>query len=114
MIAAFTPFPWLFGGILIGLGAVILMALNGRIAGMKAMLCGVLNPQDPDNPWLLPRRRNPRASPCTMAHRPVPDLDGQRHLDGPNGHEIRWDTAVAKQRAHNIHLRDGINGKRPA
>jgi hypothetical protein len=42
MITEFTPFSSLIGGVLIGLGAVILMAFNGRIAGMTAMLGGVL------------------------------------------------------------------------
>ena len=53
MITEFTPFSSLFGGILIGLGAVILMAFNGRIAGMTAMLGGVLEPQKADNRWRL-------------------------------------------------------------
>jgi prolipoprotein diacylglyceryltransferase len=44
---------WLIGGVLIGLGAVILMAFNGRIAGMTAMLGGVLEPQKADNRWRL-------------------------------------------------------------
>ncbi|QYZ72177.1 YeeE/YedE family protein (plasmid) [Neotabrizicola shimadae] len=49
----FTPYASLFGGILIGLGAVILMAFNGRIAGMTAMLGGVLEPKSSDSPWRL-------------------------------------------------------------
>ena len=53
MITEFTPSSSLFGGILIGLGAVILMAFNGRIAGMTAMLGGVLEPQKADNRWRL-------------------------------------------------------------
>ena len=53
MMTTFTPYVSLFGGILIGLGAVILMAFNGRIAGMTAMLGGILEPQSPDSPWRL-------------------------------------------------------------
>ena len=30
------------------------------------------------------------------------------HDYGPNGREIRWETTVADQKAHNIHVRDGI------
>ena len=30
------------------------------------------------------------------------------HDYGPNGREIRWETTVAEQRAHNIHVHDGI------
>lgn len=53
MITTFTPVASLLGGILIGLAAVILMAFNGRIAGMTAMLTGALAPQDPESPWRL-------------------------------------------------------------
>jgi len=53
MITEFTPWASLAGGVLIGLGAVILMAFNGRIAGMTAMLDGVLKPQHPDSRWRL-------------------------------------------------------------
>ncbi|WP_035663467.1 MBL fold metallo-hydrolase [Bradyrhizobium sp. Ec3.3] len=31
------------------------------------------------------------------------------HDYGPNGRDIRWETTVAEQRAHNIHVRDGIS-----
>lgn len=30
------------------------------------------------------------------------------HDYGPNGRDIRWETTVAEQRAHNIHVRDGV------
>ena len=30
------------------------------------------------------------------------------HDYGPNGREIRWETTVATERAHNIHVRDGV------
>ena len=30
------------------------------------------------------------------------------HDYGPNGREIRWETTVGDERAHNIHVRDGI------
>lgn len=53
MITEFTPIASLLGGVLIGLGAVILMAFNGRIAGMTAMLGGALAPRDPDSPWRI-------------------------------------------------------------
>lgn len=53
MITDFTPLASLFGGILIGLAAVILMAFNGRIAGMTAMLGGVIEPKNPDSPWRI-------------------------------------------------------------
>ena len=53
MITDFTPLASLIGGILIGLSAVILMAFNGRIAGMTAMLGGVLEPRNSDSAWRL-------------------------------------------------------------
>lgn len=38
--------------------------------------------------------------------------DGMRlfmcHDYGPNGRDIRWETTVGEQRAHNIHVRDGV------
>lgn len=53
MITTFTPVASLMGGVLIGLAAVLLMAFNGRIAGMTAMLTGALAPRDPDSLWRL-------------------------------------------------------------
>ena len=38
----FTPIQSLIGGIMIGLSAVLLMALHGRIAGMTGILTGVI------------------------------------------------------------------------
>lgn len=42
----FTPLASLLGGALIGLAAVLLMAVHGRIAGMTGILSGLLVPQD--------------------------------------------------------------------
>jgi hypothetical protein len=53
METQFTPLASLAGGALIGLAAVMLMALNGRIAGMTAMLGGLLDPRGSDSPWRL-------------------------------------------------------------
>ena len=38
----FTPLASLLGGVLIGLAAVLLMAVHGRIAGMTGILSGLL------------------------------------------------------------------------
>jgi uncharacterized membrane protein YedE/YeeE len=38
----FTPIQSLIGGVLIGLSAVLLMALHGRVAGMTGILTGVI------------------------------------------------------------------------
>jgi uncharacterized membrane protein YedE/YeeE len=42
----FTPFQSLFGGTLIGLAAVLLMATVGRVMGAAGILSGLLQPQD--------------------------------------------------------------------
>ncbi|MCP8885169.1 YeeE/YedE family protein [Devosia sp. XJ19-1] len=47
----FTPLMSLLGGTLIGLSAVLLMAFNGRIAGMTGILTGLLPPVSSDWPW---------------------------------------------------------------
>ena len=51
MTTEFTPWLSLMGGCLIGLSAVILMATNGRIAGMTGILGGVLPPFEVDWLW---------------------------------------------------------------
>lgn len=53
MITDFTPYQSLGGGLLIGLSAVLLMAFNGRIAGMTAIFGGVLPPYEANNGWRL-------------------------------------------------------------
>ena len=47
----FTPFQSLFGGVLIGISAIALMGLHGRIAGMTGILSGVIPPVTQDWPW---------------------------------------------------------------
>ncbi|MGN6534524.1 MAG: YeeE/YedE family protein [Mesorhizobium sp.] len=47
----FTPWQSLFGGALIGFAAVLLMAFNGRIAGMTGILSGLIPPLAADWPW---------------------------------------------------------------
>lgn len=47
----FTPWLSLGGGVLIGLAAVLLMAFQGRIAGMTGILTGVIPPVSHDWVW---------------------------------------------------------------
>jgi uncharacterized membrane protein YedE/YeeE len=47
----FTPIQSLIGGALIGLSAVLLMALHGRVAGMTGILTGVIPPVASDWRW---------------------------------------------------------------
>ncbi len=53
MTTEFTPYMSLLGGALIGLSAVMLMAFNGRIAGMTGILGGILPPFASDNGWRI-------------------------------------------------------------
>ena len=47
----FTPVSAAIGGALIGLSAVLLMALTGRIAGISGIFAGLLNPRTTDRAW---------------------------------------------------------------
>jgi uncharacterized protein len=49
----FTPFSALAGGALIGLSAVLLMATNGRIAGISGILAGAVAPSSDGRLWRL-------------------------------------------------------------
>ncbi len=46
METAFTPLQSLGGGVLIGLAAVLLMAVLGRVMGATGILAGVMSPSD--------------------------------------------------------------------
>ena len=47
----FTPFAALVGGLFIGLAAVLLMALTGRIAGISGIAGGLLTDRTGDRSW---------------------------------------------------------------
>jgi len=49
--SAFTPWPALAGGLLIGLAAAMFALLNGRIAGISGILGGLLKPVRGDVGW---------------------------------------------------------------
>ena len=44
MATEFTPFASLFGGVLIGLSAILLMLVMGRIMGATGILAGLIRP----------------------------------------------------------------------
>lgn len=48
---AFTPWPALTGGVLIGLAVAMFLLLNGRIAGISGVLGGLLQPHRGDIGW---------------------------------------------------------------
>jgi uncharacterized membrane protein YedE/YeeE len=52
METTFTPLTSLVGGMLIGLAAVLLMASNGRIAGISGILSRILPPKVDTAGWL--------------------------------------------------------------
>ena len=49
----FTPVSALIGGALIGIASTLLLALNGRIAGISGILAGLLPPAKGDATWRL-------------------------------------------------------------
>ncbi|MDX1434949.1 MAG: YeeE/YedE family protein [Gammaproteobacteria bacterium] len=49
----FTPVSALAGGILIGLGAAILLVLDGRIAGVSGIVGALLRPSGDDSGWRI-------------------------------------------------------------
>jgi uncharacterized protein len=50
-MANFTPISAAIGGALIGLSAVLLLLLNGRIAGITGIAAGILDPLSSDRGW---------------------------------------------------------------
>ena len=52
-MANFTPLSAAIGGALIGLSAVLLMLLTGRIAGISGIFGGLLSPDSRDRGWRI-------------------------------------------------------------
>jgi uncharacterized membrane protein YedE/YeeE len=50
-MANFTPISAAIGGALIGLSAVLLMLLNGRMAGVTGVFAGLIDPIGTDRAW---------------------------------------------------------------
>lgn len=50
-VTLFTPMSALVGGLLIGLAAVLLMALFGRIAGISGIVAGLIKPAKGETIW---------------------------------------------------------------
>ncbi len=65
MITTFTPIEALLGGALIGIAAVALMALHGRIAGMTGILAGALAGKG-DGDWRIAFLLGAIAAPMTI------------------------------------------------
>ena len=72
---AFTPWPALAGGVLIGLAAAMFVLLNGRIAGISGIVAGLLKPTGGDVSWRLAFVAGILASPVVYALlAPLPEL----------------------------------------
>ncbi|BET24548.1 hypothetical protein EV673_1582 [Limnobacter thiooxidans] len=48
---AFTPYSALLGGMMIGVSAVMLILLTGRVAGISGILGGLIKPQSNETLW---------------------------------------------------------------
>ncbi len=66
-MAHFTPVSAAIGGVLIGLSAVLLMALNGRIAGITGIFAGLFDPAGGDRAWRTAFIAGLIAAPVTAA-----------------------------------------------
>ena len=66
-MTTFTPVSALIGGALIGLSAMLLMLLNGRIAGISGILGGLLTFSGNDRGWRLAFLAGLIASPLLAA-----------------------------------------------
>jgi uncharacterized membrane protein YedE/YeeE len=51
--SAFTPWPALIGGVVIGIAATMFVLVNGRIAGISGIVGGLLPPHSGDAAWRL-------------------------------------------------------------
>jgi uncharacterized protein len=51
VMADFTPISAAIGGALIGLSALLLMLLNGRVAGITGVFAGLIDPVGTDRAW---------------------------------------------------------------
>jgi len=76
----FTPLASLAGGTLIGLAAVLLMALHGKIAGMTAILSGAVPPFPADWSWRVAFLAGAIAAPALLR---------------ASGHAISFDVPVS-------------------
>ncbi|MBE4618550.1 YeeE/YedE family protein [Vibrio navarrensis] len=52
-MAFVVPWESLVGGVLLGLSALIMLVLNGKIAGISGILTGLLTPKSRDFAWRL-------------------------------------------------------------
>lgn len=77
-MAAFDPVSALAGGALIGLAAVLLMLLLGRVAGISGIFAGLIDPVANDRGWRIAFVAGLIVAPLIAAlagHRlPAPDL----------------------------------------
>jgi uncharacterized protein len=80
-MAAFDPVSALLGGALIGLASVLLMVLNGRIAGVSGILGGALSMTAGDMAWRLAFIAGLVGAPLVMAALGYPMAEPQMPTD---------------------------------
>ncbi|WP_174803320.1 YeeE/YedE family protein [Martelella limonii] len=64
----FTPWLSLFGGALIGVAAVLLMAVSGRVAGLSGIVSGALLPGSTDRSWRIAFLLGAIVAPAILVH----------------------------------------------
>ena len=67
-VTPFTPLASTLGGVLIGLSAVLVMALFGRIAGISGITTGAIPARRDDWDWRLVGLGTVNGSGCTSGH----------------------------------------------
>jgi len=79
-MSTFDPVSATLGGLLIGLGTLLLMALSGRTAGISGIFAGALNPQHGGRTWRAAFIAGLVAAPLAVAAAgyaaPAPDMPG--------------------------------------
>jgi uncharacterized protein len=73
----FTPFSALFGGVLIGVAATMLLVMTGRVAGISGIAAALLRPQDSGNGWRVAFLLGVLAAPVAyvIAGAPLPPIE---------------------------------------
>ena len=68
----FTPWASLGGGILLGIGAALLVLFNGRVLGISGILAGLVRPRSGDAAWRLAFLAGLLAAPLLWARAATP------------------------------------------
>jgi uncharacterized protein len=98
-MTSFDPLSALLGGALIGVASVLLMVLNGRIAGISGILGGVLSRGENDRAWRVAFLAGLVAAPLLLAvvgnPSSAPDMPASWLLIGVSGLLVGFGTRLA-------------------